>query len=122
MGRDQVVERVVGMAGPRDEVVDGGVTADRLPAVEASPGLRVDERSPDSVEADPAGTEQELVELVGVHDRRVLRRDEARPAGLQHRPQQGAQPDETLRYTRTEADLVIERTSEDLTERYLVSP
>ncbi len=55
MGRDEIVDGVVGVAGPGEEVIDGTAGAKAVRAVEACAVLCLGQQALDALQADPLG-------------------------------------------------------------------
>jgi hypothetical protein len=106
----QVLEAVVGVARPRDEVVHvrrlAGVAREALRAVEAPSLLELDDRPAYALERHAFGAEEEALELVLVEA--VQRRDLDRPLVVDQRTEEVVQPDERLADTRTQVDAIVE--------------
>src|SRR5436189_1212921 len=107
---DQVLEAVVGVARPRDEVVHvrrlAGAAREALRAVEAPSLLELDDRPAHALERHALGAEEEALELVLVEA--VQRRDLYRPLVVDQRAEEVVQPDERLAHTPTQVDAVVE--------------
>lgn len=96
MGGDQVVQAVVGMAGPGEEVVDVPLPREPVGAVEALQFLCLGEWSPDPVEADPPGPEEKVGQAVCVDQIRVLSGDPGGPFRVDQGPDEGREPDQPV--------------------------
>jgi hypothetical protein len=66
VGGNEVVDGVVGVARPGQEVINGAPPAEAPGAVEAVLALSIGQRVADALQADPLGAEQELIEPFGV--------------------------------------------------------
>src|SRR5205823_6376949 len=107
---DQVLEAVVGVARPRDEVVHvrrlAGAAREALRAVEAPSLLELDDRPAHALERHALGAEEEALELVLVEA--VQRRDLDRPLVMDQRAEEVVQPDERLPHAGAQVDAVVE--------------
>src|SRR5438128_4614595 len=107
---DQVLEVVVGVARPRDEVVHvrrlAGAAREALRAVEAPSLLEPDDRPAHTLERHALAAEEEALELVRVEA--IQRRDLDRPLVVNQRAEEVVQPDERLPHARPQADAVVE--------------
>lgn len=88
----KIIDGVIGMPGPRQEMINLPAGHHRRAAVEAPPMLGVTERPAYAVEADPLGAEQELVEAFGINQIRVVSSDPGDRLGLHQRPDQRSEP------------------------------
>jgi hypothetical protein len=107
MCRHQVVEPVVGVAGPRDEVVDLGGGGDSSVTIEAAVVLEVEQRSADRVQRHTLGPEQEGLEL-GL-GQLVHRGDLQGPLAVEERAQDAVQSHEVRRDAGLQQQPVVER-------------
>src|SRR3989449_1860483 len=107
---DQVLEAVVGVARPRNEVVHvrrlAGPAREALRAVEAPSRLEVDDRPAHALERHALGAEEEALELVLVEA--LQRRDLDRPLVVDQRAEEVVQPDERLAHAGSQVDAIVE--------------
>src|SRR5438552_2634488 len=108
---DQVLEAVVRVARPRDEVVHvrrlAGPAREALRAVEAPSLLEPDDRPAHALERHALGAEEEALELVLVEA--VQRRDLDRPLVVDQRAAAVVQPDERVAHAWAQEDAVVKR-------------
>jgi hypothetical protein len=85
VGGNKVVDGVVGVARPRQEMINGAPSAKTPRAVEAILALRLGQGPTDALEADPLGAEQELIQPFRVYEVGVAGRDPGSPFRLDSR-------------------------------------
>src|SRR5438874_1294354 len=109
---DEVLEAVVGVARPRDEVVHvrrlAGPAREALRAVEAPSLLEPDDRPAHALERHALGAEEEALELILVEA--VQRRDLDRPLVVDQRAEEVVQPDGRVPNAGPQVDAVVDPT------------
>ena len=108
VSRDEVVEPVIGVARPRDEVVDLDAASHRGVTVEASPGLEFLQIVPHRVERGASDAEQELVEIGVVEQAAVEPCNRQRPVALDQWPQEASEADEVISGVANQPKLAVE--------------
>ena len=111
VGGDEVVDGVVGVAGPGQEVVDGAAGAELAGAVRAGVALCFGERSADALQTDPLGSEQELVQPLGVDEVAVAGGYPGGPLGLDEWPDERGEADEPAAHAgaQPQAEVMVRR-------------
>lgn len=123
MGGNEVVEAVVRVAHPRQEVVDlATLRRDALAAVEASAILRLEQRFTHPVEADTAGAEEEFVEPCCLHGVAGAVGHEGGPPLLDDRAQDTGKTDQPGADARLQAESRVEVDGADTSLADLVLP